>query len=139
MKISFNFRSSFSIPSGIWNHQSLNQRVRKQKLPSALYSPELYLYGYLLLQATSVFFQEWNRMPERNISVISINFFSWKQLICLFKIFRIFSWLLQLKQKELAHMQALAEEWKKRDRERESLVKKKVITCIEFEGRKEEY
>ncbi|PNJ80335.1 CEP120 isoform 4, partial [Pongo abelii] len=31
----------------------------------------------------------------------------------------------QLKQKELAHMQALAEEWKKRDRERESLVKKK--------------
>ncbi|KAK2507418.1 hypothetical protein MC885_014461, partial [Smutsia gigantea] len=28
----------------------------------------------------------------------------------------------QLKQKELAHMQALAEEWKKRDRERESLV-----------------
>ncbi|XP_036017011.1 centrosomal protein of 120 kDa isoform X1 [Mus musculus] len=32
----------------------------------------------------------------------------------------------QLKQKELAHMQALAEEWKKRDRERESLVKKKL-------------
>ncbi|MBN3316948.1 CE120 protein, partial [Atractosteus spatula] len=32
----------------------------------------------------------------------------------------------QLKQKELAHMQALAEEWKKRDREREALVKKKV-------------
>uniref|UniRef100_A0A4W3J651 Centrosomal protein 120 n=1 Tax=Callorhinchus milii TaxID=7868 RepID=A0A4W3J651_CALMI len=32
----------------------------------------------------------------------------------------------QLKQKELAHMQALAEEWKRRDREREVLVKKKV-------------
>ncbi|XP_036596776.1 centrosomal protein of 120 kDa isoform X1 [Trichosurus vulpecula] len=32
----------------------------------------------------------------------------------------------QLKKRELAHMQALAEEWKKRDRERESLVKKKV-------------
>ncbi|XP_070791796.1 centrosomal protein of 120 kDa isoform X1 [Pituophis catenifer annectens] len=32
----------------------------------------------------------------------------------------------QLKKKELAHMQALAEEWKKRDREREALVKKKV-------------
>ncbi|XP_054666205.1 centrosomal protein of 120 kDa isoform X2 [Grus americana] len=32
----------------------------------------------------------------------------------------------QLKKKEMAHMQALAEEWKKRDRERESLVKKKV-------------
>ncbi|XP_058878442.1 centrosomal protein of 120 kDa isoform X2 [Acipenser ruthenus] len=32
----------------------------------------------------------------------------------------------QLKQKELAHMQALAEEWKKRDKEREALVKKKV-------------
>ncbi|XP_074062052.1 centrosomal protein of 120 kDa isoform X2 [Macrotis lagotis] len=32
----------------------------------------------------------------------------------------------QLKKRELAHMQALAEEWKKRDKERESLVKKKV-------------
>ncbi|NXF52305.1 CE120 protein, partial [Oceanites oceanicus] len=32
----------------------------------------------------------------------------------------------QLKKKEIAHMQALAEEWKKRDREREALVKKKV-------------
>ncbi|XP_075457021.1 centrosomal protein of 120 kDa isoform X1 [Ascaphus truei] len=32
----------------------------------------------------------------------------------------------QLKKKELAHMQALAEEWKRRDREREALVKKKV-------------
>ncbi|KAK2513448.1 Cep120 [Columba guinea] len=32
----------------------------------------------------------------------------------------------QLKKKEMAHMQALAEEWKKRDREREALVQKKV-------------
>ncbi|XP_043916700.1 centrosomal protein of 120 kDa [Protopterus annectens] len=32
----------------------------------------------------------------------------------------------QLKQKELSHMQALAEEWKRRDKEREALVKKKV-------------
>ncbi|XP_064358872.1 centrosomal protein of 120 kDa isoform X2 [Dromaius novaehollandiae] len=32
----------------------------------------------------------------------------------------------QLKKKEMAHMQALAEEWKKRDKEREALVKKKV-------------
>ncbi|NXN86402.1 CE120 protein, partial [Bombycilla garrulus] len=32
----------------------------------------------------------------------------------------------QLKKKERVHMQALAEEWKKRDREREALVKKKV-------------
>ncbi|KAM4810471.1 centrosomal protein of 120 kDa [Rhinophrynus dorsalis] len=32
----------------------------------------------------------------------------------------------QLKQKELVHMQALAEEWKRRDKEREALVKKKV-------------
>ncbi|NXH12138.1 CE120 protein, partial [Bucco capensis] len=32
----------------------------------------------------------------------------------------------QLKEKEMAHMQVLAEEWKKRDREREALVKKKV-------------
>ncbi|KAK0676814.1 CE120 protein, partial [Pygoscelis papua] len=32
----------------------------------------------------------------------------------------------ELKKKEMAHMQALAEEWKKRDREREALVKKKV-------------
>ncbi|NXB97625.1 CE120 protein, partial [Orthonyx spaldingii] len=32
----------------------------------------------------------------------------------------------QLKKKEIFHMQALAEEWKKRDREREELVKKKV-------------
>uniref|UniRef100_A0A8C5MXZ6 Centrosomal protein of 120 kDa n=1 Tax=Leptobrachium leishanense TaxID=445787 RepID=A0A8C5MXZ6_9ANUR len=32
----------------------------------------------------------------------------------------------ELKKKELAHMQALAEEWKRRDREREALVKKKV-------------
>ncbi|KAJ7425430.1 centrosomal protein of 120 kDa [Pitangus sulphuratus] len=31
-----------------------------------------------------------------------------------------------LKKKEMVHMQALAEEWKKRDREREALVKKKV-------------
>ncbi|XP_061874903.1 centrosomal protein of 120 kDa isoform X4 [Colius striatus] len=33
----------------------------------------------------------------------------------------------QLKKKEMAHMQTLAEEWKKRDREREALVKKKVV------------
>ncbi|XP_066499742.1 centrosomal protein of 120 kDa [Hoplias malabaricus] len=33
----------------------------------------------------------------------------------------------QLKQKELSHMQALAEEWRKRDREREALVKKKEL------------
>ncbi|NWS82994.1 CE120 protein, partial [Toxostoma redivivum] len=32
----------------------------------------------------------------------------------------------QLKKKEMVHMRALAEEWKKRDREREALVKKKV-------------
>ncbi|KAM8960777.1 centrosomal protein of 120 kDa [Pelodytes ibericus] len=32
----------------------------------------------------------------------------------------------QLKKKELSHMQALAEEWKRRDREREAIVKKKV-------------
>ncbi|XP_068103035.1 centrosomal protein of 120 kDa [Hyperolius riggenbachi] len=32
----------------------------------------------------------------------------------------------QLKKKELAHMQVLAEEWKRRDREREAIVKKKV-------------
>ncbi|KAL1773367.1 centrosomal protein of 120 kDa isoform X1 [Sigmodon hispidus] len=41
----------------------------------------------------------------------------------------------QLKQKELAHMQALAEEWKKRDRERESLVKKKVAEYSILEGK----
>ncbi|KAJ8380965.1 hypothetical protein SKAU_G00017430 [Synaphobranchus kaupii] len=33
----------------------------------------------------------------------------------------------QLKQKELSHMRALAEEWRKRDREREALVKKKEM------------
>ncbi|XP_030642668.1 centrosomal protein of 120 kDa isoform X1 [Chanos chanos] len=33
----------------------------------------------------------------------------------------------QLKQKELSHMQALAEEWRRRDREREALVKKKEM------------
>ncbi|XP_029296447.1 centrosomal protein of 120 kDa isoform X2 [Cottoperca gobio] len=33
----------------------------------------------------------------------------------------------QLKKKELSHMQALAEEWKSRDREREALVKKKEV------------
>ncbi|KAM9507399.1 centrosomal protein of 120 kDa isoform 3-T3 [Guaruba guarouba] len=32
----------------------------------------------------------------------------------------------QLKKKEMVHMQVLAEEWKKREREREALVKKKV-------------
>ncbi|NWV00024.1 CE120 protein, partial [Upupa epops] len=32
----------------------------------------------------------------------------------------------ELKKKEMAHMQVLAEEWKKRDKEREALVKKKV-------------
>lgn len=32
----------------------------------------------------------------------------------------------QLKKKELAHMHALADEWKRRDKEREALVKKKV-------------
>lgn len=36
------------------------------------------------------------------------------------------SCLFQLRKKELSHMQALAEEWRKRDREREALVKKKV-------------
>ncbi|XP_004696637.1 centrosomal protein of 120 kDa isoform X1 [Echinops telfairi] len=41
----------------------------------------------------------------------------------------------QLKQKELAHMKALAEEWKKRDRERESLVKKKVAEYTILEGK----
>uniref|UniRef100_A0A8D2APX1 Centrosomal protein of 120 kDa n=1 Tax=Sciurus vulgaris TaxID=55149 RepID=A0A8D2APX1_SCIVU len=41
----------------------------------------------------------------------------------------------QLKQKELAHMQALAEEWKIRDRERESLVKKKVAEYSILEGK----
>ncbi|XP_045060412.2 centrosomal protein of 120 kDa isoform X4 [Desmodus rotundus] len=41
----------------------------------------------------------------------------------------------QLKQKELAHMQALAEEWKKRDRERELLVKKKVAEYTILEGK----
>ncbi|XP_023571099.1 centrosomal protein of 120 kDa isoform X1 [Octodon degus] len=41
----------------------------------------------------------------------------------------------QLKKKELAHMQALAEEWKKRDRERESLVKKKVAEYSILEGK----
>ncbi|XP_067376776.1 centrosomal protein of 120 kDa isoform X3 [Channa argus] len=33
----------------------------------------------------------------------------------------------QLRKKELSHMRALAEEWRKRDREREALVKKKEI------------
>ncbi|XP_060927437.1 centrosomal protein of 120 kDa [Limanda limanda] len=33
----------------------------------------------------------------------------------------------QLKEKELSHMQALAEEWRRRDREREALVKKKEV------------
>ncbi|XP_056659935.1 centrosomal protein of 120 kDa isoform X5 [Monodelphis domestica] len=41
----------------------------------------------------------------------------------------------QLKKRELAHMQALAEEWKKRDRERESLVKKKVAEYTILEGK----
>ncbi|XP_051645306.1 centrosomal protein of 120 kDa isoform X2 [Manacus candei] len=39
----------------------------------------------------------------------------------------------QLKKKEMVHMQALAEEWKKRDREREALVKKKVAEYNAFE------
>ncbi|GLD61384.1 centrosomal protein of 120 kDa [Lates japonicus] len=33
----------------------------------------------------------------------------------------------QLRKKELSHMQALAEEWRRRDREREALVKKKEV------------
>ncbi|CAM4719851.1 unnamed protein product [Leuciscus chuanchicus] len=33
----------------------------------------------------------------------------------------------QLKQKELSHMQALAEEWRKRDQQREALIKKKEV------------
>ncbi|NXO05142.1 CE120 protein, partial [Rhinopomastus cyanomelas] len=41
----------------------------------------------------------------------------------------------QLKKKEMAHMQALAEEWKKRDREREALVKKKVAEYTVLEER----
>ncbi|XP_041251920.1 centrosomal protein of 120 kDa isoform X2 [Onychostruthus taczanowskii] len=40
----------------------------------------------------------------------------------------------QLKKKEMVHMQALAEEWKKRDREREALVKKKVAEYNILEG-----
>ncbi|XP_069749507.1 centrosomal protein of 120 kDa isoform X2 [Narcine bancroftii] len=39
----------------------------------------------------------------------------------------------QLKQKELVHMQTLAEEWKRRDREREALVKKKVVEYAALE------
>ncbi|KAG8456252.1 hypothetical protein GDO86_002153 [Hymenochirus boettgeri] len=39
----------------------------------------------------------------------------------------------QLKQKELVHLQALAEEWKRRDKEREALVKKKVAECSVLE------
>ncbi|NXJ65784.1 CE120 protein, partial [Rostratula benghalensis] len=39
----------------------------------------------------------------------------------------------QLKKKEMAHMQALAEEWKKRDKEREALVKKKVAEYTALE------
>ncbi|XP_075692280.1 centrosomal protein of 120 kDa [Rhinoderma darwinii] len=39
----------------------------------------------------------------------------------------------QLKKKELAHMQVLAEEWKRRDREREALVKKKVAEYTALE------
>ena len=34
--------------------------------------------------------------------------------------------VLQLKQKEIQHMKVLAEEWKKRDKERELVTKKKV-------------
>ncbi|NXL16530.1 CE120 protein, partial [Setophaga kirtlandii] len=40
----------------------------------------------------------------------------------------------QLRKKEMIHMQALAEEWKKRDREREALVKKKVAEYNVLEG-----
>ncbi|XP_062310749.1 centrosomal protein of 120 kDa [Osmerus eperlanus] len=40
----------------------------------------------------------------------------------------------QLKKKELSHMQALAEEWRKRDREREALVKKKEQEYNLLEG-----
>uniref|UniRef100_A0A8P4GHC5 Centrosomal protein 120 n=1 Tax=Dicentrarchus labrax TaxID=13489 RepID=A0A8P4GHC5_DICLA len=36
----------------------------------------------------------------------------------------------QLRKKELSHMQALAEEWRRRDREREALVKKKVSSHL---------
>ncbi|NWH71143.1 CE120 protein, partial [Piaya cayana] len=39
----------------------------------------------------------------------------------------------QLKKKEMGHMQALAEEWKKRDRERESLLKKKMAEYTALE------
>ncbi|XP_030898982.1 centrosomal protein of 120 kDa isoform X2 [Melopsittacus undulatus] len=39
----------------------------------------------------------------------------------------------QLKKKEMAHMQVLAEEWKKREREREALVKKKVAEYADLE------
>ncbi|XP_055489098.1 LOW QUALITY PROTEIN: centrosomal protein of 120 kDa [Leucoraja erinacea] len=39
----------------------------------------------------------------------------------------------QLKQKELAHMQTLGDEWKRRDREREALVKKKVVEYAALE------
>lgn len=51
-----------------------------------------------------------------------------------------FLYLFQLKQKEMMYMKALAEEWKKRDREREVLMKKKVglilcITCKMASGR----
>ncbi|KAM5193093.1 centrosomal protein of 120 kDa isoform 2-T2 [Mantella aurantiaca] len=35
----------------------------------------------------------------------------------------------QLKKKELAHIQDLAEQWNRRDREREAIVKKKVAEC----------
>ncbi|KAG8598060.1 hypothetical protein GDO81_002481 [Engystomops pustulosus] len=41
----------------------------------------------------------------------------------------------QLKKKELAHMQVLVEEWKRRDREREALVKKKVAEYTALEDK----
>lgn len=46
--------------------------------------------------------------------------------VCVLTVFCVCVCGPQLKKKELSHMQALAEEWRKRDREREALVKKKV-------------
>jgi centrosomal protein CEP120 len=38
-----------------------------------------------------------------------------------------------LKEKEFQHMRALADEWKRRDRERELLVKKKIAEYTQLE------
>ena len=77
-----------------------------------------------------IFLQQIYNECKYGISVDSLTKSELKTSIIYFQ--QIYFIFLQLKQKEMMYMKALAEEWKKRDRERELLMKKKVRFLLVF-------